>query len=163
MTCTVNCAFARVAVRQLVAKHSPRTTTRWQVLNDFTTQFKHFMIDLSTAKKRFPLVNKVPDDAKHTYLSTFSIKCWPESEKKHHTLRDCKACQSFYGNLPSLFPCAKVAAENQITIIVDKNTTPQQVGKQILGPLVEHTLGTTIQQVLINTPTLFPNHQVLRN
>ncbi len=98
------------------------------VLNDFTTQFKHFVIDLSTAKKRFPLVNKVfnkrwnPDDAKQTYLSTFSTKCWealPESEKKHHTLRDCKACQSFYGNLPSLFPCAKrakVAAENQITL-----------------------------------------------
>ncbi len=83
-------------------------------------------------------VQQDPGDAKHTYLSTF-IYVFNKMFARKNTIQACQP---------------RVAANN-----VDKNTTWHLNNLNKLestklvhfGPFVEHTLGTTIQQVLINT------------
>jgi len=77
------------------------------------------------------------------------------AEKQQHSLRDCKACKHLYGELPSYFPVkdplnAKSGTpdENSVTIITGPDTTPKQVGKQILNklsPTVQKQIDMTLQ------------------
>lgn len=172
MSETVNCAYARVAVQTLITKHSIAhrgllADGMIKVHCDFLTQFKTF--DLVTAKKRFKLVRKAfnkrwhPDNAKSIYMSTFAASKWNalrDIEKKQHTMRNCQACQSMYGNLIDLFPGSSkhrrhVGEQNEITIVTQPDISTQQAGKQILhkiGAFVERQYGTSLQDVLINTP-----------
>ena len=170
MALTVSCAFARVAVKELFMKHSkPHQKLPQGAINtihaDFTALFPRFYIDLQTAKKRFPAINKVfnkkwhPDTAKKLYLTTYSTSNWqalPESEKQQHSLRECTACTASCGSLYNCFPSGKKATkENTITLTVEKNSAPEKVGKYVLsqlGSFVEKQTGASLQEILANTP-----------
>lgn len=175
---SVDCAYTRVAVRVLTKKHSMKngklqTETHTMVFDDFNKQFKghtNFELEFATARKRFPVVNKVfnhkwnPSEAMQRYERAFSPSSWnalPMAEKQQHSLRDCKACKHLYGELPSYFPVkdtnakSGTADENSVTIITGPDTTLKQVGKQILNklsPIVQEQFDMTLQQVLVETP-----------
>ena len=171
MALSVSCAYARVAVKELFNKHSEPHKGLPQgafsrIHSEFMELFPQFQIDLVTARKRFLAVKKVfrkkwhPDDAKKRYLSTFAITSWenlPESEKREHTLRDCRSCTTHYGSLYNLFPTGKIRStkENTITVTINDQSTIRNAGKYILqkiGPFVEQQTGSTLQDILVNTP-----------
>ena len=96
---SVDCAYTRVAVRALTKKRSMKngklhTETYTKVFDDFNKQFKghtNFELDAVTARKRFPVVNKVfsrrwnSSTARQQYEEAFSPSSWnalPMAEKQ---------------------------------------------------------------------------------
>ena len=156
MSVAINCNFARVAIRVLTKEHGlPKqkvtSDTISKIHHEFSQQFdgnEGFAIDLPSAKKRFPAVNKIfnrpwNDKAgRLTYETAFSPKAWkalPKVKKSQHSLGECKACQLYHSSLTSLFPAKdakskplKQSSNENITILTTEGTTQNQIGKQNL-------------------------------
>lgn len=152
MSISINCNFARVV---LTLKHTVlfKKVPLKNVHKDFQQQFIGYDkldIDLSTAKKRFPELNRIysrhwtNDTARLTYEAAFGEAAWlalSEEEKRKHSLRDCNGCATYHSALSALFPAkdakAKVlqeaAGSNAVTITLGpEKLTAKKIGKQIV-------------------------------
>ena len=109
MTESINCNFARVAIRHFSSKYLPKSChfpkgSIPKILADYNNHFvdnENLRETYSRASKKFPTIYRIfncrwhPTEKREEYLATFSVAAWqrllPE-EKQQHSLQRCKPC-----------------------------------------------------------------------
>ena len=119
-----NCGYARVSIRETL-NEDPSTCQR-----EFQTQFSECseyglpderFSDRGKNKSKFEHTRQVilqaftkkwyPQEAKHTYIATFSRANWKalaKGEKQKHSFSFCKQCRGQYFYLQKVFPAKPV-------------------------------------------------------
>jgi hypothetical protein len=112
MSDSLNCNFARCAIRHFVCAHFTKnhilpkgvlpTCTIVREYNTHFTNETNLQVNYALASKRFVTINKCfndewhPQENRDTFLSTFNTEVWQslsQDERDRHTLADCKECQ----------------------------------------------------------------------
>lgn len=121
MSDSINCNFARCAVRHFMHMHMTKGNilpkgVMPQIVREYNHHFsteKGFQVSYSLASRRFPAICKLfhnkwhPKDMKGAYLTVFSTEAWKalsQEEQDEHTLRECKACQDKFAEFSKAFP-----------------------------------------------------------
>ena len=122
---SINCNYARAAIRYYISKHSPSGCclpkgSMTKVLADYNRHFAKYpnlKEKYSRALKKFPAICSLfnhrwhPNTACDEYLATFSLTAWGKlssAEKQQHTLENCQACQTQFPGLSAAFLCKQV-------------------------------------------------------
>lgn len=120
MSESINCNFARCAVRYCTSVHMkgkllPKGKIP-EIMRDYNTIFtcaEGLQVTYGLAAKRFPTINRLFNNKWHTqqmkgaYLSVFSTEAWsvlPPEERAKHTLKECRACMDKFSTLSNTFP-----------------------------------------------------------
>ena len=109
MSESINCNFARCAVRDICAKHITTELPRGKlppIVREYNTCFsseKQLQVSYSMASKCFTAIRKLfnrkwhPQEMREAYLHAFNIEAWKaltQAQKQEHTLTNCEVCQT---------------------------------------------------------------------
>ena len=180
MTDSINCNFARCAVRHFISARMKRNKfpkgVMPQIVQDYNKIFasiQGLQVTHKVASNKFLPIFRLfnnkwhPQEMKDTFLSVFSLDEWkvlPEEEKATHTVKDCKACSERFVAFSNAFPSPKRRGKKPIAI--PKRTTTIELSEQdlcssrSLGRKVLRELNTISQEkfqksgeaVLVETP-----------
>lgn len=128
MSQTINCSFARAAVRKCFQKHRKNKKLPAGALqaavddyNEHYNSCPSFQLDYKSASKAFPSIDKIflrkwnPPTTRIKYLESFSPDSWKQLssvQQQEHTLRNCRACQKHH--LAQAFPSFKGRTKKKV-------------------------------------------------
>ena len=107
MSDSLNCNFARCAIRHFVCAHFTKNHILPRgalptIVREYNTHFTNetnLQVNYALASKRFVTISKRfndkwhPQENRDTFLSTFNTEVWQslsQDERDRHTLADCK-------------------------------------------------------------------------
>ena len=132
MTDSINCHFARCAVKHFMSAHMKRNKlpkgAMPQIVHDYNSNFGNvqaLQVTHKRASKKFLPILRVfnnkwhPQEMKNAYQSVFSIHEWkvlsPE-EKETYTISDCKACSDKFAAFSNAFPSPRRRGKKPIVV-----------------------------------------------
>lgn len=162
----ISCNFTRCAIYNFTTKHQNKMHrlpkgSYAKIPQDYHQLFGDIPILKATynvASKKFNAITKSfgckwhPNDAKQSFLFTFSLNEWQtlaSEEKSKHTLKGCEKC------IPFIVSQRRVAKLPQICFNTSDLSTLKQFGSKLLqeaNELSEAHFQKPIQQVLEQTP-----------
>ena len=170
---SINCNYARVAIRHFSSTHLPKSCrfpkgSISKILADYNNHFvdnESLRETYSRASKKFPAICQNfnlrwhPAEKREEYLATFSVVSWlklsPE-EKQQHSLQSCKACGTQYQTLSSAFPSKRIIKKKPVISFSGADlSSPKAFGRKALKELngmTHEKFGKPIQEVLSETP-----------
>lgn len=187
MTDSINCNFARCAVKHFMSTRMKRNKlpkgAMPQIVRDYNSNFGNvqaLQVTHKLASKKFLPILRLfnnkwhPQESKNAYLSVFSVDEWkvlPPEEKETHTISDCKACCEKFAAFSNAFPSPRRRGKKPI--VVSKRCVNIELSEQdlssskCLGRKVLRELNTISQlrfqksgeEVLVETPK---SHIVLK-
>lgn len=183
MATAINCGFARVAVRELYAKHSRKQHAHKHlhrvVSEEYNTFFSlHAQMQLRESKYVGVQIKKIcqlfrkrwhPQQRLVEYTSRFAMQKWeklPTCQKQQHSCTDCQACPLYFSKLTSSFPGGKkqdCKGKGLLKVEVTKPSIemPQTklaktIGHELVSkvsPQCEKLVGMPLSKVLEMTPS----------
>ena len=139
MSDSVNCNFARCAVRHFVSAHLTKNHVLPRgalphIVRKYNSHFANessLQVKYSVASKRFTTITKCfnekwhPKEMRETYIFNFNNEAWKslsQAEKDKHTLSGCKACQEKYPEVVNTFP--KLAKHRKKRVALPQTASP---------------------------------------
>ena len=158
MSIAINCAYARVALREFHQRHqihfgNSRALERGskkKIVEDYNEHFKSFpnlLLPYTVAVKKLPkLLHDFnqrwhPQEQHRCYIDTFSTDSWKalcEKEKQQHTVRNCEICMKSHPILVKAFPGGTYISTNaqsnsQCISLSDSDiSSPRALGRKVL-------------------------------
>lgn len=143
MSESVNCNFARCAVRHFVSSHLTKNhfLPRGAILQKYNTHFASMQVRYNVASKRFTTISKrfndkwCPQKKREEYLLTFNIEAWQtlsQEEKEKHTLSRTYQCFAKHGKKRVAIPRK---ASPSIHFSEEDLSTPVAMGSKVLREL----------------------------
>ena len=159
MSDSINCNFARCAVRHYMNQRMKETKFPKGVMPEIVRDYNHTFADIQplqvtykVATHRFEAIRRLfnlkwhPQEEKSEFISAFNLEAWralSKEDKEAHTLKECNACAERFTDLNNSFPSAsrkrKVikAVPKLVTIKLSEEDlhSPQDLGQKVLMEL----------------------------
>ncbi len=182
MATAINCGFARVAVRELYAKHSKKhcghTHVAKLVNEDYNTFFSlHPQMQIRESEYTAQQTKKIcqlfskrwhPQQRLLEYTSTCTMQKWEKlpTSQKQHTCKDCQACPLYFPEMTSSFPANNTQKRKGKGILKVEVTEPciempqtklaKTIGHELVtkvSPHCEKLVGMPMSKVVEITPS----------